>query len=60
MPESFPFYVWPWQFMPKMIETGAIIRLMVAKKCRFRRIGEIPTEMEAGDGDARRSFLAMR
>jgi len=36
-PASFPFDVWPWQFMPKMIEIGAMIRSMVAKKCRFRR-----------------------
>jgi hypothetical protein len=36
-PASFPFNVWPWQFMPKMIETEAMIHLMVAKKCRFRR-----------------------
>lgn len=40
-PASFPFYVWPWQFMPKMIETGAMIRSMVAKKCRFRRKWDI-------------------
>jgi hypothetical protein len=46
-PASFPFYVWPWPFMPKMIEMRAMIRSMVAKKCRFRRIGEICTDMKS-------------
>jgi hypothetical protein len=30
-----------------MIEMGRMIRSTVAKKCRFWRIGEIHTEMEA-------------
>jgi hypothetical protein len=45
--------------MPKMIETVAMIRSMVAKKCRFRRIREIDTEMAAGDCGATKSFLTM-
>jgi hypothetical protein len=59
-PASFPFDVWPWQFIPKMIETGAMIRSKVAKKCRFRRIGEIHSRMAAHYADARMPFLAMR
>jgi hypothetical protein len=38
---SFPFHVWPWPFVTKMIEKEAVIPSIVAQKCRFRRIGEI-------------------
>jgi hypothetical protein len=57
---SFPFHLWPWPFVTEMIETGAMIRSPVAKKCRFWWIGAMRTPMEADDGEARRSFLAMR
>lgn len=57
---SFPFHVWPWQFVPNMIEMGAMIRSTVAKKCRFPRIGEIRSHMAAHCADARMPFLAMR
>ena len=57
---SFPFHIWLWQFVPKMIETRAMIRSTVTKQCRFRGIGEIHTEMEAGHSEARTSFVATR
>jgi hypothetical protein len=42
------------------IETKAMIRSTVTKKCRFRQIGEIRAQMEADGGEAKKSFLAMR
>jgi hypothetical protein len=57
---SFPVHVWPWQFVPNMIATGAIIRSTVAKKCRFPRIGDIRSHMAAHCADARMPFPAMR
>jgi hypothetical protein len=48
-----------WQFVPKMIETGVMIRSTVAKKVPVPADrGNWPGD-EADGGKARRSFLAM-
>jgi hypothetical protein len=57
---SFPFRVWPWQFMTKIPQNGTVIRPKTRRKCRFLRFCEIHRKMEADDGVAKISFLAMR
>jgi len=57
---EFPFSRLALAIRDEKDQIGAVIRSTVAKKCRFWWIREIRTQMEADDGDARRSFLAMR
>ena len=57
MPVHFPFYVWPWQFMLKVIETIAMICSMVGLNPTTDSVGELlgnARQCHKGCGPSRR------